>query len=247
MEQTKTGLAAGSAGSQPNEQTVTNVQTSKLKQARAMAVMNATDIEALLPSYGGEKVPVCVSFHQERMKPLNETYQVEAEEVEKDKDGEVKTERKEKIVNGRKVITHVPVLTGKMILVKKRFKVGEVQDNRRKDVIFEASNGTDLRKQLGEAFNQLQKDLEAGRHPFTRDTLNVTLKIGSAVLSTKTIMEGGVKVSRVFYKGQFKRELYHEYFCRPLFNQLKDVESGAKNKPLEIDTAILNAIGLTSK
>lgn len=230
-------------------------QGGTLQIAKLDKVTNADKIEPVLPSYGGAKIPCAVVFHQERMKAQNETYTIDEPEVQTKEvtlsDGskviETVTEQQERTINGRKVIAYVPVFTGKMKQVKKRFKVGELTDNREMDLYFECSNGKELRNKIGEAFNELAKRLAAKSHPFTRETLNVTLKVDGKVISTKCLLYGGIKLSKVFFKGNFKPELFHENLCKPLFQQLQDVERGANNKPLEVSDEILSAVGLTKK
>lgn len=228
---------------------------SAIEAAKLDRVNNVSNIEAKLPQYGGANVAVTVTFHQDFETPIFESYQTEKDELKyevKHIDGkEVKEQifdRQEKTVNGKKIIVFVPAITGKKVRARARFATGDYRkDERLHHVRFMCSDAKDLRHKIGEAFNEFRGIVETA-NPFKKnENLHVSLNVAGKVLSTKTLLYGGIKLSKVFKKGLFQRDLFSDQFCRPLFNQLQSVEQGANNKPLEVDDLILSAIGLKKK
>jgi hypothetical protein len=155
----------------------------------------------------------------------------------------------ERQVKGKMQTVYVPKLKGTKGRKKTRVETGEfMNDARRYDVRFICKDAKELRQEIGEAFTEFFGCLSSGEVNFAKSQkVHCTFNFSGKVLSSKYLSYGGIKLSKIFKKGILQKDKYSDEFCKPLFNQLKSVASGESNKPLEIDTAILNAIGLKEK
>lgn len=206
-----------------------------------------------LPSFGGKKIAAAVVFLQNRVKTIYETYFVKEDEVKTEKkviDGKEKTlpvyENKTVTVKGRPMIQKVAVLTGNKIERKVRIPIETAANPVTKTVLFECSDVTDLRRKIGEAFTVMELAIMQGKHNFAKSQpVHINVKIAGTVFSTTILPEGGVKMSKLFSKGQYQKDKFAAEFCRPLFNQLQAIEKNENGKPLSIPDAVLKELGLT--
>lgn len=185
-----------------------------LQVAESDKVTNVNGLPQVLPTYSTDGIPVTVSFHQQRMKPIFDK-------------GTVYYEGKKKKRKRGAIIDHV-------------------KDERRKDLKYICSNAGELRVKIGEALNEfLDCFIGVRSNPFLKSVaVQVTFKLGEFVLSTSMLDEGGIKIQKCFYKGEFRENLFSAKFCRPLFKQLQKVEQLAKGRPVTVSDSILQAIGL---
>lgn len=208
-----------------------------------------------LPSFGGKKIAAAVVFLQNRVKTIYETYFVKEDEVKTEKkviDGKEKIlpvyENKTVTVKGRPMIQKVAVLTGNKIERKVRIPIETTANPVTKTVLFECSDVTDLRRKIGEAFTVMELAIMQGKHNFAKSQpVHINVKIAGTVFSTTILPEGGVKMSKLFNKGQYQKDRFASEFCKPLFNQLQAIEKNENGKPLTIPDAVLKELGLTEK
>lgn len=206
-----------------------------------------------LPSFGGKKIAAAVVFLQNRVKKIYETYYMKEDEVKTEKkviDGKEKLlpvyENKTVTIKGKPMIQKVPVLTGNKVERKVRIEVDSNTNPATKTVLFECSDVADLRRKIGEAFTVMETAIIDGKHNFAKSQpVHINVKINGNVFSTTMLPDGGVKISKLFSKGEYQKQLFAKEFCRPLFNQLQAIEKNETGKPLSIPDAVLKELGLT--
>lgn len=233
------------------EQTTNVAQVDNISLAKQDA--NSEFKAVQLPSFGGAKIAAAVVFLQNRVKKIYETYYMKEDEVKTEKkviDGKEKIipvyENKTVTVKGKTLIHKVPVLTGNKVERKVRIEVDSNTNPATKSVLFECSNVNDMRRKIGEAFTVMERAIEDNKHNFAKSQpLHINVKIGKTVFSTTILPDGGVKLSKLFSKGQYQKQLFASEFCRPLFNQLKSIEQNENGKPLSIPDAVLKELGLS--
>lgn len=229
-----------------NEKGISTLQIAKLNE-----VANVETIESKLPAYSiaDNSLPVTVSFHQEFITKEKTTVYFEKEIVETDETGEVIYEEVERQVKGKMITVFQPKLSGKTERKKTRVETGQtLNDKRNYKCRFVCANEDEFRYEFGSALNEFFTALESGDCNLKKsEKVNMTFKFNDKVLSTKYLSYGGIKLSKCFKKGKLEKSSYSDNFCKPLFRQIQAVANGEANKPLEIDTAILEIIGLNKK
>jgi hypothetical protein len=234
-----------------NNNDVAKATSLQLAKVNAIPESNLKAIEPKLSNYGGEEIPVTVTFHQEFRTEIKETGVMKVPEIATDESGEPILEPlTKKLSNGKTVTVYVPKETGKQIDKRVRFSIGEFRDElRMKEFPFLCSNAADLRYEVGQAFNELR---DANLQIFKKsEILHMSFTFGTGknalLLSTKYLLNGGVKLSSIYTKGKFDKEKFADNLCRPLFTQLKKVANGEAGKAIDIDTEILASVGLIEK
>lgn len=232
----------------------------------------APSILPVLADYGGEQVPkslVIIQNFSSRRKKMNATQEFkQVRRQAKYDNGKLKFEMQPKkdakgqIMKddkGNELFLQVPVYEKDKVWQQVR-TVGEEYDVNTLNVLsFKAlSKGSDLSKSFGSFMNEVKLAITDGKpikvirvvNGVKKEmTINVKqairknalchlfIKIGDKVLSTIQV-NGGIKGSE-FYNN------FSDGACKAGFKQLERAQNSFDGKPIEIDTTILTAMGLT--
>lgn len=220
--------------------------------AKADAVINSQPV--LLPSYKANGVPVSIVIYQEFDKDETQSFKVQRPVYELDEAGNAIFDLipAEGITDGKgnqlfnSVLRQAKDRKGKpeFKLCSYSHKTGaKIPVKFAKTICFMASDGNDFRKKLGEGLNEFRQYLEGGGKVAAKSKpLHLTLKVNGAIISTTSLQDGGVKLSKCFEKSIFSTSLFASEFCKPIFKQLKKVAELNSGKPAKVDGLILSAL-----
>jgi hypothetical protein len=199
-----------------------------------------------IPSYGGKKTPVSIVFSQAYLKPDTEKVYIEKDVYELDASGNILTEdvlREGIFIDGKPCFDKVPVVKETKVVATRYKTGGQSKVEFSKTVCFECSDGSDLRKKIGEGFEEFKADCKEGKKIGAKSKpYHLTVKIGGFVISTMSLQEGGAKLSQAYEKGEFKPDLFSRHFCKALWLQLGKVKNLAEGKPLVVSEDITNVL-----
>lgn len=258
------------------QENLSNKQTANYLQAESEAkelLIIAPTVTPNLPNYGGEQVPKAMVIVQNYSVTRTETSATdefkEVRQQMKDVTGKLKfdlvpvngTDGKQKVdSNGSKIFKRVPVMSNEMKWQRIRTR-GNSNTTQTLNVLpcKILAHGKKLSDVLACGLDDLKKAITTGKPVNIAKVVNgekkqivinvkkairknslchVFVRIGDKVLST-VMVHGGVKGS----------ELYNDFHgaASAMYQQLKQAETDSDGKPLEIDSSILTALGLTKK